>query len=92
MSETNLCPNFLKPETAVHFITQCPYYAEQRQTVIDQIEQHFMPRFKSLSFKRQFEMLVVGFEPDNPEMKKINSKIQKNTQSFILQTKRFIEK
>ena len=92
MSETNLCPNCLKPETALHFITQCPQYAEQRQTVLDQIEQHFMPRFKNLSFKRQFEILVVGFEPDNPEMKKINSKIQKITQSFILQTKRFIEK
>ena len=87
MSETNLCPNFLKPETAVHFITQCPQYAEQRQTVLDQIEQHIMPRFK-----RQFEILVVGLEPDNPAMKKINSKIQKNTQSFILQTKRFIDK
>ena len=76
----------------MHFITKCPHFAEQRQTVLYQIEQHYMPRFKSLSFSRQFEILVEGFEPDNPEMKKINSKIQKITQSFILQTKRFFEK
>ena len=86
------CPHCFKPETALHFITKCPHFAEQRQTVLDQIEQHYMPRFKSLSFSRQFEILVEGFEPDNPEMKKINSKIQRITQTFILQTKRFLSK
>ena len=60
--------------------------------VLDQIEQLYIPRFKSLSFNRQFEILVEGFEPDNPEMKKINSKIQRITQTFILQTKRFLSK
>ena len=92
LCDTNLCPHCFKPETALHFITKCPHFAEQRQTVLDQIEQHYMPRFKSLSFSRQFEILVEGFEPDNPEMKKINSKIQRITQTFILQTKRFLSK
>ena len=92
LSDTNLCQHCLKPETALHFITKCPHFAEQRQTVLDQIEQQFIPKFKRLSLNRQFEILVEGFEPDNPEMKKINSKIQKITQTFILQTKRFLEK
>ena len=92
LSDTNLCPHCFKPETALHFITKCPHFAEQRQTVLDQMEQLYIPRFKSLSFNRQFEILVEGFEPDNPEMKKINSKIQRITQTFILQTKRFLSK
>ena len=50
----------------------------QRQTVLDQIEQQFIPKFKRLSFNRQFEILVEGFEPDNPEMKRFNSKKPKN--------------
>ena len=92
LSDTNLCPHCLKPETALHFITKCPHFAEQRQAVLDQIEQQFIPKFKTLSFNRQFEILVEGFEPDNPEMKRINSNIQKITQIFILQTKRFLDK
>ena len=90
LSDSNLCTQ--KPETALHFITKCPNFAEQRRTVLDQIEQQFIPKFKTLSFNRQFEILVEGFEPDNPEMKRINSQIQKITQTFILQTKRFLDK
>ena len=71
---------------------KCPHFAEQRRTVHDQIEQKFIPKFKTLSFNRQFEILVEGFDPDNPEMKRINSQIQKITQTFILQTKRFLSK
>ena len=92
LSDSNLCPHCKTPETALHFITKCPHFAEQRQTVLDQIEQNFIPKFKSLSFNRQFEILVEGYDPDNPELKRINSKIQTLTQTFILQTKRFLDK
>ena len=71
LSDSNLCPHCKTPETALHFITKCPHFAEQRQTVLDQIEQHFIPKFKSLSFNRQFEILVEGYDPDNPELKRI---------------------
>ena len=92
LSDSNLCPHCKTPETALHFITKCPHFAEQRRTLLDQIEQQFIPKFKTLSFNRQFEILVEGFEPENPEMKRINSQIQKITQTFILQTKRFLDK
>ena len=41
--------------------------------------------------KRQFEILVYGYEPQNPEMKRINGKILIYTQNFIMKTNRFKE-
>ena len=52
----------------------------------------FVPPAPPTRTRRQFEILVEGFEPDNPEMKRINTQIQKITQTFILQTKRFLDK
>ena len=43
LSDTNMCPHCLKPETALHSITKCPHFAKQRQTVL---EQQFIPKFK----------------------------------------------
>ena len=37
--------------------------------------------------KRQFEILVFGYEPYNHEMKQINGKIMMLTQTFISKTK-----
>ena len=80
------------PESAIHFLTSCTHFAEMRQTLFGRIEQEFIPNFKRLPQKRQFEILVEGFEPDRYEMRKINSKIQKLTQTFIYKTRRFPEK
>ena len=77
------------PESPIHFVTSCPHFAEMRQTLYGQIEQEFIPNSRKTSLKRQFEILVEGYEPDNFEMRKINAKIQKLTQTFIYKTKRF---
>ena len=60
-----------------------------RRTLFDQIEQGFIPNFKSLSINRQLEILLYGYEPNNPELKRLNGKIMLLTQTFILKTKRF---
>ena len=46
-----------------------------RRTLFDQIEQGFIPNFKSLSINRQLEILLYGYEPNNPELKRLNGKI-----------------
>ena len=61
-----------------------------RLTLYGQIEREFIPNFHNISLKRQFEILVEGFEPDNFDLRKINAKIQKLTQTFIYKTKRFV--
>ena len=73
----------------MHFIIRCPHFADQRQTLFDLMEQKYIPNFKKHSMKRQFEILVYGYEPQNPEMKRINGNILMNTQNYILKTKRF---
>ena len=60
-----------------------------RRTLFDQVEQQFVPTLKRLSMQRPFDILVYGYEPFNPKMKRINSKKQILTQNFIMKTKRF---
>ena len=83
------CDN-ITPESPIHFLTSCTHFTEMRQTLYGQIEREFIPNFKRIPLKRQFEILVEGFEPDNFEMRKINAKILKLTQTFIYKTKRFL--
>ena len=90
-STTNICQNCTnrKPETSIHYITSCPHFIDMRNVLYDQIEQNFIPNFKKLSSKRQYEILVYGYDPDNPELKRINGKIMLFTQTYIQKTKRF---
>ena len=87
-SDTTQCLCGHKYETSEHFIILCPRYAEERQTLFDQMLQ-FVPNFKRLPQKRQFEILIFGYQPDDPELLKINTKIMKFTQSFIQNSKHF---
>ena len=57
--------------------------------LFEQIQTNFIPNFQKLSMKRQFEILVFGYDPYNHEMKQINWKIMIFTQAFINKTKRF---
>ena len=68
-----------------HFIIVCPHFTELRQTLFDEIETNFIPFFKKLSIKRQFEILL--YDPYNPELKQIIAKLMLFSQRFILNTK-----
>ena len=87
-SDTMFCKCGYKEENSVHYITQCPLYTEARRTMVGRIEQ-FIPRFRNLTNKKQYEILVHGYERDNDELKSINTKIMISTQIFINETKRF---
>ena len=88
LSDTTECSCGHKYESPEHYITQCPKYAEERRTLYDRMLQ-FVPSFKHLSQKRQFEILVFGYQPTDPELHRINTKILKFTQSFIQNSRRF---
>ena len=49
----------------------------------------FIPNIKNLPKKRQYQILVHGYEPNNPELNSFNSKIMITTQNFIYSTNRF---
>ena len=94
LADTNICENCDKntQESSLHYLIVCPHFTEQRRTLFDQVEQTFIPRFRKLTQKRQYEILVEGFDPENLELRKFNTKIMKFTQDFILSSKRFDEK
>ena len=46
----------------------------ERQTLFDHMEE-FVPNFKRVPMTRQFEILVYGYDYENMELKKINTKI-----------------
>ena len=55
------------------------------------VEQNYIPQFKIFSLRRQFEILVYGYQPYDPELTIINTKLSILTQNFILKTKQFAE-
>ena len=75
-------------ENSLHFVTCCWLFTEERRILFDQVEQ-YIPQFRSLSKKRQYEILVNGYNLDNPDLLHINTQIMKMTQHFIFKTKRF---
>ena len=60
-------------------------------TLFDQVEQNYIPQFKKLSLRIQFEILVYGYQPYDHELTIINTKLSILTQNFILKTKQFAE-
>ena len=86
-TECPFCPN--KSESSIHFLIQCPGFLNLRKILFEQIQKNFIPNFPKLSMKRQYEILVFGYEPYNHELKHINGKIMMFTQAFISKTKRF---
>ena len=91
LAPENTCKcNDRDQETPLHFITTCTIFTDHRSILFTQIEQ-FIPNFKKLAKKRQYEILMYGYEIDNVELTKINRKILLATQNYIFKTKRFLE-
>ena len=90
LSDTMSCPKCdNNQESPIHFITTCPFFTEQREIMITKMLQ-FIPDFKNLPKKRQYEILVHGYDRENDELTYINKNIMFFTQDFIYNSKRFI--
>ena len=88
-SDSMSCDKCLAPrESPLHFITQCEGYSDLRLIMLNKVQQ-FIPNIHLLAKKRQYEILVYGYDPDNDELERYNTKIIIATQSFIYDTKRF---
>ena len=91
LSETMSCPKCNSQSVSpLHFITTSNYFAEHREILYTKMEQ-FIPNFKRLAKKRQFDILVQGYEIKNDDLIFINTKIMIFTQEFIYNSKRFLE-
>ena len=71
---------------SLHYICVCPAFTEQRNILLTKMEE-LVPKFRQLSKKRQFEILIHGYQPEDITLDRINTKIMFITQNFIYNTK-----
>ena len=71
----------------MHYMLDCFLYTIERRLLCDQVSQ-VVPEFDQMSKTKKLEILLFGF-PDN-DCFDLNIKLAKITQSYILQTKRFL--
>ena len=79
-----------KNETSLHYLTECFLYTGERQTLYNLVE-HYIPQFLNKTKHKQYDILVMGINTDQPEFNSTNTTITIAVQKFILSTKRFSE-
>ena len=73
-------------ESPLHFLTQCVAHSDLRLVMFNKIKQ-VIPNISILP-KRQLQILIHGYSPENHELMRYNTKIMIATQNFIYDTKR----
>ena len=89
-SESTECTCHAKRESSLHFLTECFLYSGERQTLFNLVE-HYIPQFLNQTKQKQYEILEMGINTDQPEFMSTNTTITIAVQKFILSTKRFSE-
>ena len=90
LHDTPECACHAKSESSIHFLMDCFLYTGERQTLFSLVE-HYIPNFFRQNKTKQFEILLMGISPENPEFYTTNVKISIAVQQFILKSKRFNE-
>ena len=89
-SESPECTCHAKRESSLHFLIECFLYTGERQTLYNLVE-HYIPQFLNKTKQKQYEILTMGINTDQPEFNSTNATISIAVQKFILSTKRFSE-
>ena len=87
-SESAECSCHFKNESSQHFLIDCFLYSSERQILFDRVE-HFIPKFKNFTKSQKHEILVKGFNINDPDFLYTNTSISIAVQKFIFKSKRF---
>ena len=90
LHDTPECSCHAKTESSIHYLMDCFLYSGERQTLYSLVE-HYIPNFLKISKTKQFEILLMGISPENPDFTSTNTKISIAVQQFILKSKMFKE-
>ena len=90
LHENSECSCHAKSESSIHYMMDCFLYSGERQNLFNLVE-HYIPNFPKLNKTKQFEILLLGINPENPEFFTTNTILSIAVQTFILKTKRFNE-
>ena len=78
-----------RSETTSHFFLSCFLYQEERKVMFSSIAR-YLPRFESFSNMKKLDIILSGFNLQNPEPDPRNISVVFVVQKFILSTKRFL--
>ena len=88
LHDTPACDCHEKSESSIHYIMDCFLFSGERQ-ILFQLVEHYIPKFSKLSKSKQYDILLFGISPENPDFYTTNTTISIAVQKFILKTKRF---
>ena len=86
--DTPACSCHAKSESSIHYIMDCFLYSGERQILFKLVE-HYIPNFSKLNKSKQFDILLLGINPENSDFYTTNTIISIAVQKFILKSKRF---
>ena len=84
------CICHAKEESSKHYLLDCFLYAVERQTLFSLVE-HYIPKFTQINKTAKYELLTTGLRNHDPDYDYLNMKITFAVQTFIMQTKRFLQ-
>ena len=87
LSDSPQCDCLFREESSAHFFLDCFLYSPERR-IFDLIE-HYIPKFSSFKKSQKIDIILQGFEIENPEYTGLNTTLTIAVQRFIMQTKRF---
>ena len=82
------CECLFREESTSHYFLDCFLYSNERQTLFGLIE-HYIPNFNNFTKTKKLEIILRGFDIENPEYLGLNTTLTISVQKFIYQTKRF---
>ena len=88
LSESPQCLCHHREESPLHYFIDCFLYLPERQTLFDRIG-HYIPNFKNLTKQRKLDLILKGFNIENPEYLQLNTTLTIAVQNFIFKTKIF---
>ena len=89
--DTPDCLCHAKQESSMHYFLDCFLYTAERQALFGLVE-HYVPKFSKMSKYAKLNLLLNGIKPLDPEYNHLNTIITNAVQTFIIQTKRFLQK
>ena len=88
LSPSPNCDCGASSENSIHFLLDCPIYNSERQTMLGLVEQQ-ISSFPNKNRVTKENILLFGFESENPDYFNININITIAVQNFLMKTKRF---
>jgi hypothetical protein len=77
-------------ESTMHYFLDCFLYAADQRILFCLVDHH-IPHFIRMNKNSKLNLILNGFQNDDPDYYHLKSTITKAVQTFIIQTQRFLQ-